>query len=191
MRSGKTADIVIHSEMIIDDGQDISAAAVKTRPKRQWMMALEVVGFVFNMFNSAANGIGLYNRLTTPTTDDLYNEIVNIQNELTEIQDSLNDVINQVKVSSIQSQYVSSQRVIFESYRIVIYYLNMTETTDMVTTPEDVEFWQLEFAKWGSMLRESINFFLDGDGWWIHWFGRAGNNGGDFWSMYTLNIRSK
>lgn len=156
MRSGKTG---------IEEMKDTPNCKIKAKMGLggKWVVTtLKTIGFVTDMFSLAANGIDAYSRIKNPNSDELYEVIVDIHDQLCDIQDSLNEVITQVKVASIQAQYVSSQRVVFESYRIVTYYLNMTESKEFNTTTEDVEFWHLEFAKWGSMLRESINFFMDG-----------------------------
>ncbi len=159
MRLGNTNII---EQMNDNDGHQVSTDVKTEKSVRNPMIVLAVIDFVADMFSTVNNILGWYSRIKHPNTQDLNDAIVNIQNDLTKIQKDLNEVISRVKVASIQAQYVSSQRVIFESYRIATYYLNMTETKDLTTAVEDVEFWQLEFVKWGSMLRESINFFLDG-----------------------------
>lgn len=134
------------------------------RPEGKWVAAaLKVSGYVADMFSTfVANGIGLYSRLNNPNTIELYDEIMAIHDELIAIKGNLDEVISAVKEASIRAQYASCERIIYESYRIVGYYLNMTESTELNTTQEDIDYWQGEFAKWGGLVRESVSFLMEG-----------------------------
>ena len=127
----------------------------QTREKRQLATTIAVIGFVNAMFS-------VYDHFANPSTEELLSQIDDIQNQLEGITQDLKDVINQVKDAGMKAQYVSSQRIIVESLRIVTYYLNMTEVQNQNTTQEDIDYWQSEFAKWGSLLRESVSFLMDG-----------------------------
>ena len=129
----------------------------QTREKRQLATTIEapVIGFVNAMFS-------VYDFFTNPSTEELLGQIDDIQNQLEGITQDLKDVINQVKDAGMKAQYVSSQRIIVESLRIVTYYLNMTEVQNQNTTQEDIDYWQNEFAKWGSLVRESVSYLMDG-----------------------------
>jgi len=141
------------------------------RSKRQTvLLVLQVTGFVVNMFK---DGVGIARRVKNPNTNELYNEMLKIEGQLGDISKQLTEVTNDIKVDSIRAQYLSAQRIIYESLRISTYYLNMTETPtgrmypDVITTQDDIDFWLDEFKKWGSLLRENINFLMDG------WLGRG------------------
>lgn len=133
------------------------------REKRQTMVVtVKVLRIVEDMFGIFTSGLGIYDHFKHPSTQDLMDEILSIQEQLVGITEDLKQVINLVKDASLRTQYVSSQRVIVESLRIVNYYVNMTEMQNMNTTQEDIDYWQSEFAKWGSLLRESVSFLMDG-----------------------------
>ena len=119
------------------------------------MLTIELIGYFSSMFT-------FYDRLNGPNSNELMAEMQHIEQQLDEIKDSLTAVTNAVKDSSLKSQYVSSQRIITESLRIAIYYLNMTEDLDLNTTQADIDVWHMEFMKWGSMVRESVSFLMDG-----------------------------
>ena len=109
-----------------------------------------------------ALGLGAYDSFANPSTEELLGQINDIQKQLEGITQDLKNVIHQVEDAGMKAQYVSSQRVIVESLRIVNYYLNMTEVQNMNTTQEDIDYWQNEFAKWGSLVRESVSYLMDG-----------------------------
>jgi len=146
--------------------QDTVMEFVKEPPKREkrqtMVVTIKVLGIVENMFGIFTSGLGIYDHFAHPSTQDLMDEILAIQQQLEGITEDLKQVINLVKDASLRTQYVSSQRIIVESLRIVNYYVNMTEMQNMNTTQEDIDYWQSEFAKWGSLLRESVSFLMDG-----------------------------
>ena len=109
-----------------------------------------------------ALGLGAYDSFANPSTEELLGQINDIQKQLEGITQDLKNVIHQVEDAGMKAQYVSSQRVIVESLRIVNYYLNMTEVQNMNTTQEDIDYWQNEFAKWGSLVRESVSYLMEG-----------------------------
>ena len=109
-----------------------------------------------------ALGLGAYDSFANPSTEELLGQINDIQKQLEGITQDLKNVIHQVEDAGMKAQYVSSQRVIVESLRIVNYYLNMTEVQNVNTTQEDIDYWQNEFAKWGSLVRESVSYLMDG-----------------------------
>ena len=109
-----------------------------------------------------ALGLGAYDSFANPSTEELLGQINDIQKQLEGITQDLKNVIHQVEDAGMKAQYVSSQRVIVESLRIVNYYLNMTEVQNKNTTQEDIDYWQNEFAKWGSLVRESVSYLMDG-----------------------------
>ncbi len=118
-----------------------------------------ITGFCWGMFNNAvgdtATGFGIYDWATTPSNQDLADELLHVQVQLEDIKRSITELINQVEEESIRTQYVNSERVIVESLSCENIYGNMTEA-------QDVDYWRREFLKWGSMLRESVSFLLDG-----------------------------
>ena len=109
-----------------------------------------------------ALGLGAYDSFANPSTEELLGQINDIQKQLEGITQDLKNVIHQVEDAGMKAQYVSSQRVIVESLRIVNYYLNMTEVQNVNTTQEDIDYWQNEFAKWGSLVRESVSYLMEG-----------------------------
>ena len=109
-----------------------------------------------------ALGLGAYDSFANPSTEELLGQINDIQKQLEGITQDLKNVIHQVEDAGMKAQYVSSQRVIVESLRIVNYYLNMTEVQNKNTTQEDIDYWQNEFAKWGILVRESVSYLMDG-----------------------------
>ena len=109
-----------------------------------------------------ALGLGAYDSFANPSTEELLGQINDIQKQLEGITQDLKNVIHQVEDAGMKAQYVSSQRIIVESLRIVTYYLNMTEVQNQNTTQEDIDYWQNEFAKWGSLVRESVSYLMDG-----------------------------
>ena len=125
----------------------------------KWFMF--VFGFITTMFSLAVDALGLYARFKDTSTQELLAEIQHIQEELASIKGDLRRVTNNIQEASIRSQYVSAQRVVFESLRILEYYQDMKEGATNATQ-EDVDYWQSELAKWGGLLRESITFLMDG-----------------------------
>ncbi len=61
---------------------------------------------------------------------------------------------------SMRTQYFSSQRVIMESLRIASNYVNVSNEVN--ATSDDLDYWASEMGKWGSLVRESIMFLMDG-----------------------------
>lgn len=149
-------------------GQENPIGRSYVRPKRQFGEIMTVIGFVNTMFSV---GFGIYKRLDDPVSNEqLYEQMKEIEATLNNIQSELQDVTKAVKKECIQVQYLSAQRVVYESLRISIYYLNMTEHPELFpnyppefnVTQADLDYWEDEFAKWGSLLRENINFLMDG-----------------------------
>lgn len=123
------------------------------------MKKTEIAGYCWDMFRnvggSVAGGYGVYKSVTRMTNQDLADELLEVQLQLEDIKRSITELINQVEEESIRTQYVSSERVIVESLRCENNYGNMTEA-------QDADYWRREFLKWGSMLRESVTFLMDG-----------------------------
>lgn len=119
----------------------------------------KIAGYCWDMFGNVAGGTvaatGIYKSANRPNGQELEEELFVIQEQLDDIKRSVTELINQVKEESIRTQYVSAERVIVESLRCENNYNNMTDA-------QDVAYWRREFLKWGSMLRESVNFLLDG-----------------------------
>ena len=112
---------------------------------------MEIIGVVSGMMS-------IYDFLTkTPgiTDDQIKQGFNDVQQQLNTIQNMIDQTIGLIVDTSIRNQYVTTERVITESLRCYNAYTSMT-------APEDLAYWQGEFLKWGSFLRESVSFLLDG-----------------------------
>lgn len=98
---------------------------------------------------------GIYDFFGKPSNQDLMNELQTIERQLDGINNQIEELISEVDKSSIQTQYISVQRVIMESIRCFNNYANMTD-------PKDKAYWLREFNKYGSLVRESMSFLMDG-----------------------------
>lgn len=87
-------------------------------------------------------------------------EINEIQRQLDNVQAGLNELMSAIHDASMRTQYVSAQRVIIETWRIAGYYVNVTHQVNF--TQDDVNYWKSEIDKWGSRVRESVFFLMDG-----------------------------
>ena len=99
--------------------------------------------------------IGIYDYFSTPGNAELQEQLNHVQEQLDVIESLITELVATVEEESIKTQYVSSQRVIMESLRCYNNYENMTN-------PMDAAYWYKEFLKWGSFVRESVNFLMDG-----------------------------
>ena len=100
-------------------------------------------------------GFGLFDTFGTASFEDLRDELKNIELMVQGIQNQVNELIYRENEAALQTQYSSAQRVIMEAVRCYNAYLNMTEAEDKV-------YWLREFRKYGSFVRESTNFVMDG-----------------------------
>ena len=98
---------------------------------------------------------GIYDYFSTPGNAELQEQLNHVQEQLDVIESLITELVATVEEESIKTQYVSSQRVIMESLRCYNNYENMTN-------PMDAAYWYKEFLKWGSFVRESVNFLMDG-----------------------------
>ena len=99
--------------------------------------------------------IGIYDYFSTPGNAELQEQLNHVQEQLDVIESVIEEIVVTVEEESIKTQYVTSQRVIMESLRCYNNYENMTN-------PMDAAYWYKEFLKWGSFVRESVNFLMDG-----------------------------
>ena len=99
--------------------------------------------------------VGIYDFFFNPNNGDLEEQLDHVQEQLDVIEAVIEEIVVTVEEESIRTQYVSSQRVILESLRCYNAYANMTH-------PEAASYWYKEFLKWGSFVRESVNFLMDG-----------------------------
>lgn len=134
--------------------QDDDQNTMKPREKRQLMLIFSVGSVIVDLFSK---GKSLYDHMNQAGPIDLKPYFQKINVELDEIRSGLSELMRSIKDTSIRRQYLSAQRVILESYRILDYYTTVEETY-----PTELDYWKSEFAKWGSLLRESILFLLDG-----------------------------
>ena len=120
---------------------------------------LNGMGMVTGGLNSLAGlvggVIGIYDYFAFPSNQDLMEQLKHVEEQLDVIEVLIEEIVVTVEEESIRTQYVSSQRVIFEALRCYNAYANMTD-------PQDASYWHKEFLKWGSFVRESVNFLLDG-----------------------------
>ena len=167
----KTIQVAVAAAFNNFDGASVSSSASRQliRPKRQLIAtayaAWKVIGYCNTMFNTVVAIGGITSYFIQPTTAELYNQINNIQKELDEVQEGLGQLMAEIADASMRTQYVSAQRVVKESLRLSAYYANVTEEVangNTNVTPDDVDYWRSEVAKWGSLLRESVTFLMDG-----------------------------
>ena len=110
------------------------------------------VGAIVGVFG---NVLGIYDVFGRKSNQELMDGLKEIERQLDEINNTIEELMSAVDESSIQTQYISAQRVIMESIRCFNNYANMTE-------PENKAYWFREFNKYGSLVRESTSFIMDG-----------------------------
>ena len=113
------------------------------------------MSFCSGMFSLTSSGLALYDHFGTESNEALMEELEVIEQQLEEIQNIIDDLMSTVKEESVKMQYVNAQRIIMEGLRCYNTYANMTNPVDQL-------YWSKEFLKWGSFLRESVNFMMDG-----------------------------
>ena len=128
-----------------------------SRPKGYVTATIKITGIVKDMF-SGTNSV--YRYCTKPNTADLMEQLEDIENQLDEVQAALDELMAEVADGSMRTQYVSSQRIIMESLRIAFNYVNVSNEVN--ATEEDLDYWASEIGKWGSLVRESVMFLMDG-----------------------------
>ncbi len=113
-----------------------------------------------DMFSMANDGISIYRFFNQPNGADLMYQIKSIEDQLDQVQTGINQLMAEIADGSMRTQYVSSQRVIMESLRIASNYVNVSN--EVGATPDDLDYWASEMGKWGSLVRESVTFLMDG-----------------------------
>jgi len=108
------------------------------------------------------SGFGLFDTFGTKTGQDLMDELKNIGAMLDAIESQIDELFMAVGEAALQTQYSSAQRVISEAVRCYNNYLEMNSTEESETKLEDMHYWFKEFRKYGSLVRESTCFVMDG-----------------------------
>lgn len=109
-----------------------------------------------NLLGGMASDIwGIVDFFGKPSNQVLMDGLHEIEKQLDGINNQIEELISEVDKSSIQTQYISVQRVIVESIRSFNNYANMVD-------PMDKAYWLREFNKYGSLVRESTSFLMDG-----------------------------
>lgn len=86
---------------------------------------------------------------------EIAQQLISIDEQLSDSRSSVSKLIAAVQEESVRLQFANAERIIVESLRCLNAYNNMTD-------PAAKLYWRKEFLKWGSFIRESVSFLMDG-----------------------------